>query len=110
MVELDLEDIAQRLRALQEYSPVLAERTENETHLPAGRTAEILADVIEDAVERCGQAAMTGEMGDEMVKLGQILDTTYRYYLARLAAAGMSWSFKFPEPVQCTHKAVHAWQ
>lgn len=110
MIGLDLDEIVMRLRELQCYSSELAARTANEAHLPSINTAAALAGRIEDAAKRCGSASNDKKMGDNMKELATILDMSYRYYLARLAASGQAWHFGFSNTFDYEQPAGRTYQ
>jgi hypothetical protein len=108
MLELDVNQIIERLTELQAYSPVLARRTEHEKHLPEN-PAPWFVMKIERAFSRCENASVA-ERADAFQELEEWLRKSHRYFLERLISSGIPWVFRFPKSMSCTHAPVYTHQ
>lgn len=108
MVEINVNDIIERLSDLNEYSPGLAACRPEETHLPenpAGwfctRLQQAFA-VVENS-EHYGREQAFRDLEELLVE-------SSRYYMSRLTEADNPWCFTFPKRPQCTHAPVFTQQ
>lgn len=108
MFGLDVTEVIERLNELHAYSPVLAQATEHEKHLP-DNPALWFAMKIERAVSLCENAPVA-EKADAFQELEEWLEKSHAYYMERLMAAGIPWVFRFPEVMTCTHAPVYTQQ
>ena len=108
MVEISVSDIIERLGDLNVYSPGLAARRPDETHLPEN-PAGWLCMKLEHAFANVENSEHYGRE-DAFRELEEWLVVSSRYYLSRLAEADNPWCFTFPKRPQCTHKAVFTQQ
>lgn len=108
MVEINVNEIIERLGDLNAYSPGLAARRLDETHLPenpAGwfctRLQQAFA-VVENS-EHYGREQAFRDLEELLVE-------SSRYYMSRLAEADNPWVFRFPKRPQYTHPPVFTQQ
>jgi hypothetical protein len=97
MIPIDFEEICERLRELQAYSPTLALRMEHEVELPEV-AVPFLIERLEKAYARCDLAGP--ESMDEAVgELATWLVKSFQFYLARLMSWSREapWCFRFPK-------------
>ncbi|MDQ2823556.1 MAG: siphovirus ReqiPepy6 Gp37-like family protein [Pseudomonadota bacterium] len=108
MIELEVEDIVERLADLHAYSPGLAARRPDELHLPED-PAPWLSIRLQYAFDQVASAE-PDEREDAFSELERWLVKSYRYYMCRLAEADNPWQFRFPKRPQCTHPTVFTQQ
>ena len=108
MFGLDVSEIIERLNELHAYSPVLAQPTEQEKHLPDNPALWFVMK-IERAVSRCENASAV-EKADAFQELEEWLEKSHKFYMKRLDSAGVPWMFRFPKVMACTHAPVYTQQ